>query len=304
MIPSRPGIARLNPAHPAAQQVVTAFVADRFVGAYDLVTNEHGSLANAGDLSVANRPFLGACVAAGTSAATSAITFAARAVPTGGIYTNAVWFVCDAFAASQASCPWSPMACRLGVSQAGALSLSNNGGAASAAVAAGIGNESNSFTGVFATGVPYFVVHSTCGPAAGQTCVIVARLDTGQVQAWTCTMPTPTGTTSGIGILNISGNTFSMKGAVAAGLLSKTYLNVAQLVEWAQDPWDVFDPDPLDLLLDAMAHAGSSAPVFSGSILLQNENLKRPVVVRESLTGATAVKDSITVPTGLGEALQ
>lgn len=114
-------------------------------------------------------------------------------------------------------------------------------------------------------GVPYFMAVSLANSSIVN--FLVLNLNTGQVQT---AATTTASNVSFAGAFEIGGNGSGQGfgGALAAAMLSPTFLNMAQLKAWAQDPWSFWYPQTIDMGTMLKAPTATSTVLFRKTLSL------------------------------------
>ena len=121
----------------------------------------------------------------------------------------------------------------------------------------------NSTTGtiVLLPNTPYFFACSTFSGNASTNCLVLNLL-TGQVQTEVIAAPGYMNNSSGQLQIGPSSG-YAGDVAVAAAMVSAVSLSVAQLLQWAQAPWDFWYPPTVEsLLFKSFASAGGIVSIF------------------------------------------
>lgn len=118
-----------------------------------------------------------------------------------------------------------------------------------------------SFT--IAANTPYFAVASN---SAGGLKILLKNLQTGKVQTASLGAVTIANTTSGQFIVGAQeGNAAGIVGNMAAAMCAQSYLSMAQIQQWALDPWSFWYPRTLDLGMMLAAPSGATAYSLAGA---------------------------------------
>lgn len=139
-----------------------------------------------------------------------------------------------------------------------------------------------------ATGVPYFVAASRL---AGSTVNYLARrLDTGLISTTTISNASAAPSNSSGGVRMGSEASGGWNGAIAAGAIIYDYFSMAQLLDWADDPWG-FWKSPLDDVvgMQAVLVGGSTFGQVCSFSQAVTAGLTRQIGKVATLSGAEAL---------------
>lgn len=295
----RPGlITDINYDHPCAKGAIFACVFQGGRNTVDVVRQQRGTPNGTGTQAANLSPYLGACASFdGTvnssygftgrpTVANQQITIAAFIMP----FTSTPTGDHVIFAENQPS-------------SASGFRLQINPGSGSAGDWGISGFTSRANADVLVPGVPYFLVGSV-NATTGNSSFVSKRLDTGKIvyapptTAFTpVTMPATSGA-YGVGSWTSSGP-LSAGAELAAVFVSNQYYPKAALLQWAENPWAIFDDGDImnSRFMQAAVgflHGGAfSGTLASTSSLLDVFQVSRPI--SGTSASATALQDTFRV---------
>jgi hypothetical protein len=119
-----------------------------------------------------------------------------------------------------------------------------------------------------ANNIPYFTIVSTDHATA--TNFLLMNLNNGRISTATKVAATATGVLAGNGIYSVGGNsTFTgnqLEGGIATLMFSNTYMNIPNMLKWAEDPWAFWYPKYQDDIFSELVGVTGVADVLYAQI--------------------------------------